>query len=393
MSYDEDSGKRGHSRFHNVYLHPDAYQHFKKTGGFPEKTILAMEVFTPGSQASINRQGSFEDRSVGLEAAVKDSSRFDESWAYFSFTESEGKLKTSATAFARIAAGRATTSTPQTETSLPSSTLCSGKRNERRGSVCGRSHPSEIPTERATRFLLTRQRRGRNSMLRRPKSRLGGRKSTLGGRNSKLGVPNVDHQKGPRDEPLPNPALRAHRLRLRTGTRANRVQRRTYFRGPERPRRWTTGRRCRARNEGDRSRPGEPPRLSFRASLHESAGRFSEAIEDYDRLVELLPRNSDVYNQRGSAHFKAGHIDESINDFDRSIKLERARSPTIGSAAFPTTTPADTTRASGSSSPIKPSIPATSKTPFGTICVPLAYPAPTTPARNCFPSVMTRVSR
>ena len=101
MSYDEDSGKQSHSRFHNVYLHPDAYQHFKKTGGFPEKTILAMEVFTPGSQASINRQGSFEDRSVGLEAAVKDSSRFDESWAYFSFTESEGKLKTSATAFAK----------------------------------------------------------------------------------------------------------------------------------------------------------------------------------------------------------------------------------------------------------------------------------------------------
>ena len=99
MSYDEETGKPKHPKFHNVYIHPDAYQHFKKTGGFPERTILAMEVFTAGSQASINRQGSFEDRSVGLEAAVKDSSRFEESWAYFSFTESEGKFAATAAAF------------------------------------------------------------------------------------------------------------------------------------------------------------------------------------------------------------------------------------------------------------------------------------------------------
>ena len=99
MSYDEDSGKLKHPKYHNVYIHPGAYQHFKKTGGFPERTILAMEVFTPGSQASINRQGSFEDRSVGLEAAVKDSSRFQEGWAYFSFSEPAGKLSATAAAF------------------------------------------------------------------------------------------------------------------------------------------------------------------------------------------------------------------------------------------------------------------------------------------------------
>ena len=99
MSYDEETGKPKHPKFHNVYIHPDAYQHFKKTGGFAERTILAMEVFTAGSQDSINRQGSFEDRSVGREAAVKDSSRFQESWAYFSFTESEGKFAATAAAF------------------------------------------------------------------------------------------------------------------------------------------------------------------------------------------------------------------------------------------------------------------------------------------------------
>jgi len=73
--------------------------------------------------------------------------------------------------------------------------------------------------------------------------------------------------------------------------------------------------------------PASPSAYSFRASVYESAHRFSEALEDYDHLAELLPRNSDVYNQRGSAHFKAGHIDESINDFDRSIKLEPRQEP------------------------------------------------------------------
>ena len=84
MSYTEKAPKE--PRFHNLYLNPRAYQEYKKTGRFPEKTIIVMEVLTPGSQSSINRQGNFEDRSLGVEAAVKDSGRFPEGWAYFSFT-------------------------------------------------------------------------------------------------------------------------------------------------------------------------------------------------------------------------------------------------------------------------------------------------------------------
>lgn len=83
MSYNETPRKEPH--FHNIYLHPRAYREYKQTGRFPEGTILAMEVLTPGSQASINRQGQFEDRSLGVEAAVRDSSRFPEGWAYFNF--------------------------------------------------------------------------------------------------------------------------------------------------------------------------------------------------------------------------------------------------------------------------------------------------------------------
>lgn len=85
MSYSDDPKAAERATFHNVYLNPKAYQEFKKTGKFPEKTILAMEVLSPASQSSINRQGQFEDRAMRLEAAVKDSSRFPEGWAYFDF--------------------------------------------------------------------------------------------------------------------------------------------------------------------------------------------------------------------------------------------------------------------------------------------------------------------
>ncbi len=85
MSYDAEPARR--PTFHNVYLHPRAYQEYRKTGRFPERTILAMEVLTPASQSSINRQGNFADRPVALEAAVKDSSRFPEGWAYFDFAQ------------------------------------------------------------------------------------------------------------------------------------------------------------------------------------------------------------------------------------------------------------------------------------------------------------------
>jgi len=73
------------ARFHNIYIQPEAYRRFAATGEFPDKTVLVMEVLTAGSNASINRQGRFEDRAVGIEAAVKDTVRFPEKWSYYSF--------------------------------------------------------------------------------------------------------------------------------------------------------------------------------------------------------------------------------------------------------------------------------------------------------------------
>ena len=98
MSYSENQTKR-EERFHNIYLKPAAYHQYQKTGEFPEGTVLVMEVATAASQSSINRQGQFQDNFVGIEAAVKDSSRFSGKWAYFSFIGDDGKPKPTAKAF------------------------------------------------------------------------------------------------------------------------------------------------------------------------------------------------------------------------------------------------------------------------------------------------------
>ena len=99
MSYDENEEKRKHPKFHNLYLNPAAYREYKRSGRFPEKTMVVMEVLTAKSQSSINRQGHFEDELLGVEAAVKDSSRFAEGWAYFNFIADDGSQKDIATAY------------------------------------------------------------------------------------------------------------------------------------------------------------------------------------------------------------------------------------------------------------------------------------------------------
>jgi hypothetical protein len=98
MSYQENQQNR-RPTFHNVYVQPASYHAFQKTGEFPDGTMLVMEVLNAASQESINRQGHFEGRSIGVEAAVKDSARFPEKWAYFSFIGEDGSPKKTAKAF------------------------------------------------------------------------------------------------------------------------------------------------------------------------------------------------------------------------------------------------------------------------------------------------------
>lgn len=105
LSYAEEGGpeERGPGElghFHNVYLHPAAYEHYARTGEFPEKTMLALAIYSRAQKVSPNQQGFFEDQLVSLEMAVKDHEHFEEGWAYFGFRGPEG-LREQAEAFPR----------------------------------------------------------------------------------------------------------------------------------------------------------------------------------------------------------------------------------------------------------------------------------------------------
>ncbi len=71
--------------FTNVFIKPEAYREFVKTGTFPDGTVLVLELRHSETNGSINKGGRFQTRLVGIEASIKDSKRFPEKWAYFSF--------------------------------------------------------------------------------------------------------------------------------------------------------------------------------------------------------------------------------------------------------------------------------------------------------------------
>lgn len=106
LSYSRpDENATGPGMFHHIYIQPEAYKHYAATGEFPEKTMLVMENYSAGSKESNptgeltndkkefqNLNGHFEDQRVGVEVALKDSERFEESWAYFNFSTRAGLL-------------------------------------------------------------------------------------------------------------------------------------------------------------------------------------------------------------------------------------------------------------------------------------------------------------
>jgi hypothetical protein len=75
--------------FHNIYINPEAYDAFARTGTFPDPTMLMMEVFHAEEKdaGGVLSSGRFEGKMISLSAAVKDSNRPGGGvpWAYYSF--------------------------------------------------------------------------------------------------------------------------------------------------------------------------------------------------------------------------------------------------------------------------------------------------------------------
>jgi Cytochrome P460 len=86
MSYTENPAMAGMHMFDNVFAPRAAYESFKRTGVWPDKTVLVMETRGATSKGSINRQGQFQNGDVmGWEAHVKDTARFKGGWGFFAF--------------------------------------------------------------------------------------------------------------------------------------------------------------------------------------------------------------------------------------------------------------------------------------------------------------------
>ena len=73
-----------HSMFDNVFVNPEAYQAFLKTGTWPDKTMLVLEARMAGSKASINKSGHYQTAELmGREVHLKDSAHGG--WAFYGF--------------------------------------------------------------------------------------------------------------------------------------------------------------------------------------------------------------------------------------------------------------------------------------------------------------------
>ncbi|RDH85905.1 MAG: cytochrome P460 [endosymbiont of Galathealinum brachiosum] len=91
---DMNNGKAAFPEFHNVYISPDSWKHWKKTGKFKDGTVIIKELVSVGSKSAASGKGYFMGEYLGLEALIKDSKRFSKevgNWAFFSFSSPDHK--------------------------------------------------------------------------------------------------------------------------------------------------------------------------------------------------------------------------------------------------------------------------------------------------------------
>ncbi len=91
---DLNNGKAPFPEFHNVYIEPTSWAHWKKTGEFRDGTILMKELVSVGSKAAASGNGYFMGDFIGLEATIKSTKHFPSepgNWAYFSFSSKDHK--------------------------------------------------------------------------------------------------------------------------------------------------------------------------------------------------------------------------------------------------------------------------------------------------------------
>jgi hypothetical protein len=84
MSYTADMAMGNGHVFDNVFVNRKAYQAFKETGTWPDKTALVLEFRAAEGKGSINQKGNFQNVVTGIEIHVKDQ-HIPGKWGFFEF--------------------------------------------------------------------------------------------------------------------------------------------------------------------------------------------------------------------------------------------------------------------------------------------------------------------
>jgi len=89
-----NGGNAPFPEYHNVYVQPQAFREFRRTGQWPEGTIMLKELqltnpaaFEDGSSVEVSGRGYFPAAVNGIDISVKDSKKFEDTnaWGFFNF--------------------------------------------------------------------------------------------------------------------------------------------------------------------------------------------------------------------------------------------------------------------------------------------------------------------
>lgn len=85
---DLNDGEAGFPEFHNVYIDPTSYAHYRDTGEFREGTVIIKELVSVEEKSATSGNGYFQGGFVGLEALIKSAEKYPDepgNWAFYSF--------------------------------------------------------------------------------------------------------------------------------------------------------------------------------------------------------------------------------------------------------------------------------------------------------------------
>jgi hypothetical protein len=91
LSYAEDGGFEpvmegsAPGMFHNVYMQPWSYRHFRETGAFPEGTMFILAMYEASQNADPARGGWYEEEGFLAEIHLKQEGVHESGWGFYGF--------------------------------------------------------------------------------------------------------------------------------------------------------------------------------------------------------------------------------------------------------------------------------------------------------------------